>query len=88
MNWVVRIADDAQLFIQNLPDKTRRQVSHSISQLEQNPFRGDVKPLKGKEWKGHYRKRAGDHRIIFFIRYEQRVIDVLAVLRRSEKTFR
>ena len=63
MNWVVRIADDAQLFIQNLPDKARRQVSGSISQLEQDPFRGDVKPLKGEEWEEYYRKRAGDYRI-------------------------
>jgi mRNA-degrading endonuclease RelE of RelBE toxin-antitoxin system len=44
MNWVVRISDDAQLLIQNLPDKTRRQVSPSISQLEEDPSRGDVKP--------------------------------------------
>jgi mRNA-degrading endonuclease RelE of RelBE toxin-antitoxin system len=88
MNWVVRIADDAQLFIQNLPDKARRQVSRSIGELEENPFRGDVKPLKGKEWKGYYRKRAGDYRIIFLLNYEQRFVDVSWVLRRSEKTYR
>jgi mRNA-degrading endonuclease RelE of RelBE toxin-antitoxin system len=88
MNWVVRIADDAQLFIQNLPDKTPRQVSRSISQLEEDPFRGDVKPLKGEEWKGYYRKRAGDYRIIFFLHHGQRLVDVSWVLRRSEKTYR
>jgi mRNA-degrading endonuclease RelE of RelBE toxin-antitoxin system len=88
MNWVVRISDDAQLFVQNLPDKTRRQVSRSISQLEEDPFRGDVKPLKGEEWKGYYRKRAGDHRIIFFIQQAQRLVDVSWVLRRSEQTYR
>jgi mRNA-degrading endonuclease RelE of RelBE toxin-antitoxin system len=88
MNWVVRIADDAQLFIQNLPDKARRQVSRSIGELEQNPFRGDVKPLKGKKWKGYYCKRAGDYRIIFFLHYEDRFVDVSWVLRRSEKTYR
>jgi mRNA-degrading endonuclease RelE of RelBE toxin-antitoxin system len=88
MNWVVRIADDAQLFVQNLPGKARRQVSGSISQLEQDPFRGDVKPLKGEEWKGYYRKRAGDYRIIFFVHHEQRLVEVSWVLRRSEKTYR
>jgi hypothetical protein len=31
MNWAVRIADDAQLFVKNLPDKARRQVCGSIS---------------------------------------------------------
>jgi mRNA-degrading endonuclease RelE of RelBE toxin-antitoxin system len=88
MNWVVRIADDAQLFVQNLPDKARRQVSGSISQLEQDPFRGDVKPLKGEEWKGYYRKRAGDYRIIFSVYHDQRLVDISWVLRRSEKTYR
>jgi mRNA-degrading endonuclease RelE of RelBE toxin-antitoxin system len=57
MNWVVRIADDAQLFVNGLPTKTRRQVSRSIGQMEQDPFQGDVKALQGKAWKGYYRKR-------------------------------
>ncbi|MBI5220776.1 MAG: type II toxin-antitoxin system RelE/ParE family toxin [Candidatus Liptonbacteria bacterium] len=88
MSWVVRIADDAQLFIQGLPDKARRQVSRSISQLENDPFQGDVKPLGGKAWKGCYRKRTGDYRIIFFVHHEHRLVDVSRVLLRSEKTYR
>jgi len=58
MNWVVRIADDAQLFIDGLPEKARRQIARSVGQLEQDPFRGDVKPLQGPAWRGYYRKRA------------------------------
>jgi mRNA-degrading endonuclease RelE of RelBE toxin-antitoxin system len=88
MNWAVRISEDAQMSIVSLPDKIRRQISRSISQLEQDPFLGDVKPLKGKEWRGYYRKRAGDYRIIFFLRHEQRFVDASSVLRRSEKTYR
>jgi len=87
MNRIVRVAADAQAFIQALPDKTRRQVSRIISDLEHDSFRGDVKPLKGKEWEGFYRKRAGDFRIIFFLHYDQRLIEVASVLRRSEKTY-
>jgi mRNA-degrading endonuclease RelE of RelBE toxin-antitoxin system len=60
MPWTIRVADDAQFFIENLPEKARRQVAHSVSQLGEDPFQGDVRPLKGKEWKGYYRKRAGD----------------------------
>jgi mRNA-degrading endonuclease RelE of RelBE toxin-antitoxin system len=30
-----------------------------------------VTPLKGKPWKGYYRKRTGDYRIIFFMHHEQ-----------------
>jgi len=87
MNWVVRIGDDAQFFIDHLPAKIRRQVSRSISQLEQDPFQGNVKALQGKAWKGYYRKRAGDYRIIFLAHHAQRIIDVAWVLLRSERTY-
>jgi hypothetical protein len=59
MNWLVRVAEDPQLFIDGLPAKARRQVSRSVSQMEQDPFQGDVKALQGKAWKGYYRKRTG-----------------------------
>jgi mRNA-degrading endonuclease RelE of RelBE toxin-antitoxin system len=88
MPWTLRVADDAQSFIENLPAKARRQVSRSLSQLEEDPFRGNVRAFQGKEWKGYYRKRAGDYRIIFFLHHEQQLIDVAWVLRRSEKTYR
>lgn len=88
MKWVVRIADDAQAFIDSLPPKNRRQVSQSISQMEQDPFRGDVKSLQGGKWEGCYRKRAGDFRIIFAADRAGRFVDVFSVLLRSEKTYR
>jgi mRNA-degrading endonuclease RelE of RelBE toxin-antitoxin system len=88
MPWTIRVADDAQSFIENLPEKARNQISRSLDQLEEDPFLGNVRPLQGKEWKGYYRKRAGDYRIIFFPHHEQRLIDVGWALRRSEKTYR
>jgi mRNA-degrading endonuclease RelE of RelBE toxin-antitoxin system len=88
MIWAVRIADDVRLFIDSLPDKTKRQVSRSISQMEQDPFQGDVKALQSKVWKGYYRKRTGDFRIIFFPHRAKRIVDIGWVLVRSEKTYR
>jgi len=41
-----------------LAPKFRRQVSQSISQMEEGPFRGNVKPLLGGKWHGCYRKRS------------------------------
>jgi mRNA-degrading endonuclease RelE of RelBE toxin-antitoxin system len=87
MNWVVRIADDTQLFLDGLPQKARRQVSRSIGQMEQDPFQGDVKALQGKAWKGYYRKRTGDYRIIFFLHHERHIVDVAWVVLKSEKTY-
>ena len=88
MNWVVRIADDARLVIDGLPAKVRRQVARSIGQMEHDPFQGNVKALHGVEWKGFYRKRVGDYRIIFFPHREQRIVDVAWVFLKSEKTYR
>jgi mRNA-degrading endonuclease RelE of RelBE toxin-antitoxin system len=88
VNWVVRIAEDAQLFVDRLPNKARRQVFRSINQLEQDPFSGDVKTLKGTEWKGCYRKRSGDYRIIFAVHHAERLVEVGWVMLRSEKTYR
>jgi len=47
-----------------------------------------VKPLKGKPWKSYFRKRAGDYRIIFFVRHELRLVDIAWIVLRSEKTYR
>jgi hypothetical protein len=45
MKWVVRIADDAKTFIDGLPAKARDQISRSITDMEHDPFRDDVKAL-------------------------------------------
>lgn len=88
MNWVVRIADEARLAIDALPTKARRQVARHIGRMEQDPFQGDVKALQGKAWKGYYRKRVGDYRIIFFPHRDQRNVDVAWVVLKSEQTYR
>jgi mRNA-degrading endonuclease RelE of RelBE toxin-antitoxin system len=88
MTWVVRVSDDARLFIDALPQKARRQVVRSISQMEQDPLQGDVKPLQGAAWKGYYRKRTGDYRIIFFPHHKGLIVDVSSVVLKSEKTYR
>lgn|ERR1700733_4819963 len=58
--WVVKVADEAQLVIDNLPEKARRQVSKSIAEMKKDPFQGNVKTLQGPQWKGRFRKRVGD----------------------------
>jgi mRNA-degrading endonuclease RelE of RelBE toxin-antitoxin system len=56
--------------------------------MQVNPFRGDVKPLKGKDWKGRYRKRIGRYRIIFVPIPALRVVEISQILLRTEKTYR
>jgi mRNA-degrading endonuclease RelE of RelBE toxin-antitoxin system len=56
--------------------------------MEADPFQGDVQPLKGKGWRGRYRKRVGRYRLIFIPFHEQQRVEISAILLRSEKTYR
>ena len=49
---------------------------------------GDVKPLKGPEWKDRFRKRVGPYRIIFTLDRKAATVAISAILIRSEKTYR
>ena len=59
-----------------------------MTAFEKDPFQGLVKPLKGKEHKGKYRKVSGRYRIIFKPIHATHVVEVLAILLRNEKTYR
>jgi mRNA-degrading endonuclease RelE of RelBE toxin-antitoxin system len=56
--------------------------------LADDPFRGLVKPLKGKERKGRFRKVSGRYRIIFRPIHATRTVEVLVVLLRNEGTYK
>jgi mRNA-degrading endonuclease RelE of RelBE toxin-antitoxin system len=71
-----------------LPKKQQKQIAKAIDMLETDPTTGDVKALQGSQWKGWYRKRAGRYRIIFSLNHAERIVNVSAILLRSEKTYK
>jgi len=88
MAWVVRLSREALKDYMDLPQDMWERVERAIEDMRADPFQGDVKALKGKEWKGCYRKRVGPYRIVFTVDHKQRVAGVTAIVRRSEKTYR
>jgi hypothetical protein len=36
-----------------------------MMQMATDPFQGNVKALQGKEWRGVFRRRIGDYRLLF-----------------------
>lgn len=56
--------------------------------MRDDPFQGNVKPLKGEEWKGLYRKVIGRYRIFFLPIFSKRHIEIISVRPRAEKTYR
>jgi mRNA-degrading endonuclease RelE of RelBE toxin-antitoxin system len=88
MSWTVELTKEAERQLKRLPRTFRQQVERSIEAMEKDPFAGNVKALQGEEWEGIYRKRAGRYRIIFLPLHQERTVKVLAILLRSEKTYR
>ena len=88
MTWTVRLSKSAAKQLSKAPRDQRDLLFERLDEMAQDPFRGDVKPLKGAEWLGRYRKRVGRWRIIFIADQKERLVEVSAILMRSEKTYR
>jgi mRNA-degrading endonuclease RelE of RelBE toxin-antitoxin system len=88
MNWAVELSASAIKALKKLPRDRQMQVMQAIDEMELDPLAGDVRPLKGAEWKDHYRKRVGVYRLIFTLDRKAATIAISAILIRSEKTYR
>jgi mRNA-degrading endonuclease RelE of RelBE toxin-antitoxin system len=88
MTWAVELSAAAEKDLKRLPRDRQARIERAIDELEEDPFGGDVKALRGPEWKGRYRKRVGPYRIIFTVDREVSAVAVSAILIRSEKTYR
>jgi mRNA-degrading endonuclease RelE of RelBE toxin-antitoxin system len=53
-----------------------------------DPFEGNVKALKGDQWRGVFRRRIGDYRILFTAARAEQTVFVLRILLRSETSYR
>jgi len=88
MNWTVELSAIAEKDLKRLPRDRQARLERAIDDMEVNPFSGDVKPLKGPQWKGRYRKRVGSYRVIFTVDHGARRVAISAILIRSENTYR
>ncbi len=88
MTWAVELSASAVKEVRKLPHDRQVQIASAIDEMETDPMAGDVKPLKGPDWKGRYRKRVGSYRIIFSLDRKAMTVAIAAVLLRSEKTYR
>lgn len=88
MSWHAELSDNAERQLKRLPRNVHQYLERAIDELEINPFRGDVIPLKGKQWQGRYRKCIGRYRIIFILHYAEHIVEVSAILLRNEHTYR
>jgi len=88
MNWAFDLTDDAKEDLKNLPKAVQKRVARVLEQMQHDPFQGDVKALHGDEWKGMFRRRLGDYRILFLPDWAHQIVHILRIVIRSGKTYR
>jgi mRNA-degrading endonuclease RelE of RelBE toxin-antitoxin system len=74
MAWTVQLAKDAVKQLESQPRNQPRRLLGKLKELAEDPFQGDVLPLKGKKWQGWYHKRVGRYRVIFFPHQSENII--------------
>jgi mRNA-degrading endonuclease RelE of RelBE toxin-antitoxin system len=88
MTWAVELSEAAEKDLKRLPRDRQALISRAIDRMEQDPFAGNVKSLKGPQWEGRCRRRVGNYRIIFTVDHQARRVEISAILIRSKKTYR
>jgi mRNA-degrading endonuclease RelE of RelBE toxin-antitoxin system len=88
MSWVCEFSEDAEKDLRDLPKAIQKRVARVIAQMATDPFQGNVKALRGEEWKGVFRRRIGDYRMLFTADRQKNAVSVVRILLRSGKTYR
>jgi hypothetical protein len=57
MTWACEFSEDAEKDLRGLPKAIQKRIARALGEMAADPFRGNVKPLQGKEWKGVFRRR-------------------------------
>ncbi len=78
MTYEVRIKRSAAKALGRLEKRTRRRLWARIRALAEDPRPPGAKALQ-EPWKGHYRLRVGDHRILYTVEDDRLLVLVVRV---------
>jgi mRNA interferase RelE/StbE len=85
MAWNLQLAAPGQKDFQKLPPNDQARVRSALLSMQEDPFQGDIKRLKGQS--SAWRRRVGNYRIIYDLHVEEHLIVVAGILRRTSTTY-
>ena len=85
MAWNLHITGPAQKEFQKLPARDQARVKDALLAMQQDPFSGDIKRLKGQG--AAWRRRVGNYRIVYDLHVEEHRVVVAGILRRTSTTY-
>lgn len=84
-SWRVVVTSAAEKQLYRIRAEDRERLDLVIRRIEENPFDGDVIKLGGEE--NHWRRRIGSYRLMYNILYEERIIVIYDIRRRTSSTY-
>ena len=85
MNWQVFVTDPARRQLSKIYLQDAEKVESAIDGMANDPYIGDIQKLSGKN--DVWRRRVGSYRIFYKPDFNQRIIYILEILRRTSKTY-
>jgi mRNA interferase RelE/StbE len=82
MRWKIRVSPLAYKQLKDLPKGYRVKIESRIQALASEPFPSGVKKLSGLTQT--YRIRQGPYRVIYRVRRQEGLVDVLSILPRKD----
>lgn len=80
--WNIQIEREAERALARLNDPDQTRVVKAIATMAENPLGGDIKKLQGGS--RHYRRRAGNFRILFRLDRDIRTVIITRIADRKE----
>lgn len=85
MNWHAAITKFGRKQLERIPKSDKEKIMSVIGEMEQDPFGGDIAKLDAK--RSRWRRRVGNYRIIYKLFYEERVVYIYDIRRRTSSTY-
>jgi len=82
MKYTITIEKKAEKFLYKLPSKIYQNIRTRINELSDNPHPHYATSVQG--YKGLYKFRVGDYRIIYTVRHSQLIVMVIDIEHRSK----
>jgi len=73
----IRLSRQAQRYLERADADTKRRLAAVLDEMTRNPFRGDVRPLRGRP--GDWRRRVGSLRVLYRVNNEAFIVDVAEI---------
>ena len=85
MNWQIFVTSPARRQLNKIDSQDTKKVESAIGGMAIDPFIGDIQKMSGKN--NVWRRRVGSYRIFYKLDFNQRIIYILEILRRTSKTY-